>query len=165
MKAAQMAIDLGPLFPIRIHVGFKNINAFEEYINADLTEEATKKHMKGIRKYEKRASGLYNYQYRGSFTIFIYDNEDKPGVHLDEVIAHEVFHMTMNIGKYLGIKYCSKSEEFFAYVNGYINSIIFSNRYLYEDDPDSSKEEAVLDKVITIQNIDREGFIQNTTDV
>jgi hypothetical protein len=162
MKATQMAIDLSPLFPVRIHVGFKDILAFEKYIFEDLSEKATRKHINAIIKNAGKASGLYNYQYHGSFTIFVYDNEGKHNFNLENIISHEVFHITMNIGRYLGVEFSGKSEEFFAYVNGYINSVILSNKHMYEDDP--VKEDSIPFYLEISEKDFPQSFTQNTTD-
>lgn len=134
-----MSIDLEPVFPIRIHVGFKDIEAFEKYIAVEISEESTKCHIKGIRKHETSAAALYTYK-NGTFSIFIYDNENKPRVYLEEIIPHEVFHITMRICNHLGITYSIESEEVFAYINGYINSVILSNREMYEGSEVESSE-------------------------
>ena len=137
MKATQMSIDLEPIFPIRIHVGFKDIAAFEKYIAVEISPSSAKKHIRGIEKDKVGAAALF---YKGTFTIFIYDNENKPRIHLEEIIPHEVFHITMRICNYLGITYSNESEEVFAYINGYINSVILSNREMYEGLESESSE-------------------------
>lgn len=55
----------------------------------------------------------------GRYIIYIYEYDGTP--HWHSTVAHEALHATFTAMEYIGIEYCSKTEEVFTY---YTDSLV-----------------------------------------
>jgi hypothetical protein len=123
MKEIQIRIQ-PDIYPINLYVGSINIEKFEEFLIEDLTKELADKHISNIKAMEKGGGACYSLE-GDSIVIFFFCKENDINRSY-EVIAHEIYHATMGYASILGLKYSYKSEEAFAYLNGYFSDIIFN---------------------------------------
>lgn len=81
----------------------------------DQFAEYTKKNYGIILEHKAADAAYYAYELHGEIHRFIWICEYDHTIYQMGLLAHEVYHLTKNRLKDLGIVYCKESEEAFAY--------------------------------------------------
>ena len=123
MKMKHFKI-ISEMYPIKFHVilDFKDISVLKKSIKFTKKETITEVH-KLIDELDFDNAHGYTFIHKGNIFLMVKEFTGTAGCY--DTLMHELTHVINMAAEYIGISYSKDSEEFYAYLQGYLTKRIF----------------------------------------
>lgn len=115
---------LNPIYPFKFHIfiGYDSLDEVKKILHLKKREDTKSVHQL-IDNLDYANAHAYTEHYKGNILILIKKFEKKPLCF--DTLHHEIIHAINFAAEYIGIEYNKGSEEFYAYLTGFLTKEIY----------------------------------------